>query len=64
MDYVRVDYANGVYAYYKNNVDVGDGIYRARKLLNSHPYYIRIRRIKKLPKGKKTDVLYNNNNLT
>lgn len=58
MDYVRVDYENGLYAYYKNNVLTGDGTYRSSELLKKHYEYIRLRRLAQLPEGKKTNYLY------
>lgn len=58
MDYVRVDYDNNSYEYFKNDVDCGNGEMRARQLLKNHWSYIRIKRLTYLPQGKRTDTLY------
>ena len=58
MDYVRVDYDNDLYEYFKNDVDCGNGEMRARQLLRNHWACIRMKRIAKLPQGKRANILY------
>lgn len=60
MDYVRVDYSNGIYEYYKNDTLTFDGTYRSQFLMKTSYRYIRIRRLKELPKEKKIGILYRN----
>ena len=52
MDYVRVDWDNGDYSYFKNDTFCHDE-YRNSFLLSNHFSYKRIRRLPELPKGKK-----------
>ena len=52
MSYVRVDWDNGEYSYFKNDTECGFE-WRSAFLLHNHFYYKRIRRIQELPEGKK-----------
>lgn len=53
IDYCRVDYAPGMYEYLTNDTNG-----RASKLLQKCYYYIRIKRIDKIPDGKKINKIY------
>ena len=65
MDYVRVDEQDS-YIYLENDTlakasDMQTPQYRAHELLNARPkwWYIRIKRLSKLPLDKKVNVWYN-----
>ena len=66
MDYCRVDYKNGFFEYLENNIpihhqmDSGEQYieYRSRRLMQKCYNYQRIKRLKKLPEGRKINVLY------
>ena len=66
MDYCRVDYETGYYEYLENDVPIyyhrssEECIleYRNHELLETQYKYKRIKRLKKLPKGKEVRVLY------
>ena len=52
MSYVRVDWDNGDYEYFKNDIDCGYE-FRSAFLLHNHMIYKRIRKLQELPAGKK-----------
>ena len=52
MSYVRVDWDNGDYEYFKNDTECFDG-FRSAFLLHSNYRYKRIRRLEELPSDKK-----------
>ena len=52
MSYVRVDWANGDYSYFKNDVKCNEEM-RCSFLLHNHFYYKRIRKLEELPADKK-----------
>ena len=66
MDYCRVDYKNGFFEFLKNDTpiyhqkDSGEQYieYRSSHLMKKSYNYQRIKRIKKLPEGRKINVLY------
>ena len=57
MSYVRVDYTNGCYEYFKNDTPCRDGM-RASSLLRHNYLYIRLRKMNQLPEGKRCNKLY------
>ena len=69
-DFCRVDYYTGIYEYLKNDTpilyttDIGETIieYRNHKLMKNSYYYQRIKRMSKLPEGKKINTVYRKEN--
>ena len=54
MDYVRVDWDNGDYSYFKNDTFSSfNNEYRCGFLISNNFYYKRIKRLKELPIGKR-----------
>lgn len=70
MDYCRVDYKNGFFEFFINDTPIyhrtGSGEvyteYRSHKLMMKTYNYQRIKRIKKLPEGRKVGIIYEKEN--